>query len=67
MGSIALWKLSSTEEVRVIDVKIELSRQGGLWELVACSVELHDQHVPILDIPPRLDEIFATKEPPLRP
>lgn len=46
----------------MIDVKIELRQQGGMWELVACSVELHDQHVPVLDIPPRLDETFATKE-----
>ena len=46
----------------MIDVKIELRQQGGVWELVACYVELHDQHVPVLDIPPRLDETFATQE-----
>ena len=55
-------ELSSAEEARVIDVKIELRQQGGVWELVACSVELHDQHVLVLDIPPRLDETFATQE-----
>jgi hypothetical protein len=46
----------------MIDVKIDLRQQGTVWELVACSVELHDQHVPVLYIPPRLDETFATKE-----
>lgn len=46
----------------VIDVKIELLQHQGLWELMACSIEQRDQHVPVLDIPPRLGETFATKE-----
>ena len=31
----------------MIDVKIELRQKGVVWEQVACTVELRNQHVPV--------------------
>ena len=46
----------------MIDVKIELRQKGDVWEQVACLVELRNRHVPVLEIPARVDETFLTKE-----
>jgi hypothetical protein len=45
----------------MIDVYIELRQVLGGWEQVGCVVELHGDHIPVLEIPAREDEIFPTK------
>ena len=46
----------------MIDVKSELRQKGDVWEQVACLAELRNRHVPVLEIPARVDETFLTKE-----